>query len=200
MVAGDHTRFFREAVEFSRTRYRAPLPGDADLVLASAYPMDVSLTFARSKALGPLAHAAPHATRVQLAACPEGLGHHALFPYLNGPRFERQLHLARRMSVANPRTLPAKAVRRGAELVSRRLRQAAVHSPVQAYAGQIHATAQRPLLLYAPDEIAGPLPAAIPGVERLGSWERVLARIADDHRDKGRLRVAVYPCAPLHCL
>ncbi|MEA2616932.1 MAG: lactate racemase [Chloroflexota bacterium] len=200
IVAGDHLRFYREAVEFSRTRYRAPAPGDADVVLANAYPMDVSLTFARSKALAALAHAGPAASRVLVAACPEGLGHHALFPFLNGPRLERQRHMARKLSVVRPATVPGKVIRRGARLVRRGTRPAPDARPVQGYAGEIHAGPHRPVLLHAPAGLAGPLPAAIPGMELVDSWEGVLARIAQDHPGRTRLRVAVYPCGPLHCL
>ena len=49
VVSGDHRRYYEAAVAFSRNRYRAPLPGHADLVVSNAYPIDVSLTFMRSK-------------------------------------------------------------------------------------------------------------------------------------------------------
>src|SRR4029077_5228670 len=83
-----------------------------DVVIANAYPMDVSLTFARSKGLAPLAHSGSQASRVLIAACPEGLGLHRIFPYLNGPRFEAQIHRLRRWSIVRPSTIPKRAVRK----------------------------------------------------------------------------------------
>lgn len=200
IVAGDPRGLYADAVEFSRTRYRAPVPGDADVVLANAYPMDVSLTFARSKALASLAHAAPAASRILVAACPEGLGHHALFPYLNGPRFERQRHIARGLSVMRPAALPGKVIRRTARLMRRGSRPQPDARPVQAYAGELRPSPRNPVMLHAPAGLAGSLPAAIPGMELIGGWEAVLARIAAEHPGRTRLRVAVYPCGPLHCL
>src|SRR5439155_21350192 len=95
IVCGDHERYYADAVAFSRDVYRAPPPGDADVVMATAYPMDDSMTFSRSKGVIPLTYAAPSASRVLIAACPEGVGLHGIFPFTNGPRFERSLHLAR---------------------------------------------------------------------------------------------------------
>jgi hypothetical protein len=54
VTCGDHRRYYEEAVGFSQRAYRAPRPTDADVVIANAYPIDVSLTFMRSKGLIPL--------------------------------------------------------------------------------------------------------------------------------------------------
>ena len=70
--------------------------GDADVVISAAYPIDVSLTFMRSKGIIPLLHAAPGASRVLVAACPEGVGHHGLFPFVPNPQRWRYRHMARR--------------------------------------------------------------------------------------------------------
>jgi hypothetical protein len=48
------------------------------LVIANAYPMDLSATFVRSKGMIPLAHAAAGASRVLIGAASEGMGNHGL--------------------------------------------------------------------------------------------------------------------------
>src|SRR5215218_4367496 len=111
VVCGDHRRYYPEAVAFSLRAYRAPGPRDADVVIANAYPIDVSLTFMRSKGLIPLLLAKPGASRLLVAACSEGVGHHGLFPFLDAPPWHRPLHLTRTVR-ARPGAVPAKAARR----------------------------------------------------------------------------------------
>jgi nickel-dependent lactate racemase len=96
VTVGDPLRHYEQAVAFSLRAYRAPLPGGADVVVSNAYPIDVSLTFMRSKGITPLMHARPGASRVLLSACSEGVGHHGLFSFANRTRFQRQIHLARK--------------------------------------------------------------------------------------------------------
>jgi lactate racemase len=74
VVCGDHRRSYPETVAFSQRAYRAPGPGSADVVIANAYPIDVSLTFMRSKGITPLLLAKPGASRVLVSACSEGGG------------------------------------------------------------------------------------------------------------------------------
>src|SRR4051794_25650761 len=105
VVGGDHRRYYADAVAFALETYRTPLPGDADVVISNAYPIDVSLTFMRSKGIIPLLHAAPGASRVLVSACPEGLGHHGLFPFVPNPGRWRYRHMARRAR-APPGVLP----------------------------------------------------------------------------------------------
>ena len=96
-VSGDHHAYYPDGVAFSRRAYSAPPPGDADVVVVNAYPADVSLTFTRSKGTAPLHLARPGASRILISACSEGLGYHGLFPFMNGPRFEKQVHILRRL-------------------------------------------------------------------------------------------------------
>ena len=91
VVCGDHERYYGDAVAFAREAYRAPFPGDADVVVANAYPVDTSLTFMRSKGMTPLLHAAPEASRIVVAPCPEGVGLHRVFPFVSGPRLAKPI-------------------------------------------------------------------------------------------------------------
>ncbi len=79
-VAGDPVAAYAEAAAYSRAAYAAATPADADVVIANAYPMDISATFMRSKGIIPLQHASRSASRILIAACPEGIGHHGLYP------------------------------------------------------------------------------------------------------------------------
>lgn len=199
-VSGDPLAYHAEAAAFSRRAYAAELPGDADVVIANAYPMDVSLTFARSKGLAPLYHERRGASRVLVAGCPEGLGYHGLFPYLNGPRFETQLHQLRRLSVLRPRSLPAKVARR----VRGRLLRGSPSGPPAALPEAAEprppGLPRRPLRLFAPGLVPGDLPAGIPGVQTSSDWAEVVRAIAAEQPSAAGLRVAVYTCAPLQCL
>lgn len=204
VVAGDPRATFPAAVEFSRSTFSVGMPGsEHDVVVANAYPMDVSLTFARSKGLAPLARVNPGASRVFVAACPEGLGLHRLFPYLNGPRYESMVHRLRRWSVVRPSAIPNRAVAK----VRRKLGRlsspqapapTAAHRPRQEFAGQVAGTGE--LHLWTPMAPPGSLPNVIPGVRNAESWAEIVARVEAEHPGMQRLKVAVYPCAPLQVL
>jgi nickel-dependent lactate racemase len=201
-VSGDHRAYYRDAVRFSREAFAARTPGDADVVIVNAYPMDVSLTFTRSKGMAPLYQAAPGASRVLVAACPEGLGYHGLFPFLNGPRFERQLHQLRRLSVVRPAAVPGKLARRASRLVRSCIRRGGGLAPAPVASSQPPAgrTGPRhPVHFHAPDAGAD-LPDHIPGLLREPGWDEVLRALRSEQAGKDRVHVLVYPCAALHCL
>lgn len=205
VVAGDPEIFFEEAAEFARRHYSTAVAGDAyDVAIANAYPMDASLTFARSKGLAPLAFAGAHASRVLIAACPEGLGLHGLFPYLNGPRFETQIHRLRRLSVMRPSTIPPRVVRKlrakiTRPIASRQPTQAAFRQRQQ-FAGEVSTSGGKVVHLWAPMAPPGSLPEVMPGFSRVTDWDDVVTSIQAEHPDRDTLRVALYPCSPLQCL
>jgi len=129
-VSGDHLAYYRDAADFSRQAYSVPAPGDADVVLVDAYPMDNSLTFTRSKGMAPLFRARAGASRIVLSACSEGIGHHGLFPFMNRPRFEKQIHIARRLSVLRLETIAGKVLGRARRaLAPNRARTSAAAAP-----------------------------------------------------------------------
>jgi nickel-dependent lactate racemase len=205
VVAGDPDVFYEEAALFSRLCYQAEPPGDRyDVVIANAYPMDVSLTFARSKGLAPLAHAGRESSRILIAACPEGLGLHRLFPYLNGPRFEAHVHRLRRWSVVRPSTIPGRASRKARAAIGKLRRgRVAAHAPEhprQQYAGQVGNAERHPVHLWAPMAPAHSLPSSIPGMRRAADWMDIVSAIEAEHMGRDDLRVAIYACAPLQCL
>jgi lactate racemase len=193
LVCGDHERYYADAVAFARDAYRAPLPGDADVVVSNAYPIDVSLTFMRSKGVIPLVHAKPGASRVLVAACPEGVGRHGLFPFVPDPKRWRYRHMARRVR-AQPGVVPAKLARRAVRLLRPR------HRPDGGGAAPAAPAAPRPIWLHAPGRAPGELPVNLPGMTAVYAWPEVVERIRAEQDGRDGLRVAVYPCAPLHVL
>jgi nickel-dependent lactate racemase len=182
LVSGNHFQYYAEAVRFSREVFRAPLPVDADVVVANAYPMDISLTFMRSKGIIPLLSARPGASRVVVASCSEGVGIHGLFPFMSQSRLERPRHLARTITVGDRRALARRAVRR---LFGKAARKAEHNNPIW---------------LYVPPEVAGRLPDRIPGLTALYSWSEVVRRLEAEQCAQPRVRALVYACAPLQVL
>ena len=169
-------------VRFARDTFAAPPPGDADVVIANAYPMDTSLTMARFKGVIPLRHARPAASRLLIAASPEGLGRHALFPFARPSALQPLREKWRRLSVRPKRELAARALRR----LLRPRGNGRTETPA----------AGRPILLL---HDAPSMPDALPGLEIVADWADALHRIRREQGDRP-LRVVVYPCAPLQCV
>jgi D-aspartate ligase len=201
VVSGDHRRYYDEAVAFAMQAYLAPLPRDADVVVSNAYPMDASLTFMRSKGILPLLHAKPGASRVVVAPCSEGVGHHGLFPFVNAPRFQRQRHFMRVVA-----TTPSKAPLKGARLVSRKVGSVlgqAVRRDQPASPGSAEVVPggrTAPIWLFAVGQPPGSLPAKIPGMVAVYEWSEILQRIRHEQAGRSGLKVVAYPCAPLQVL
>ncbi len=196
IVSGDHDLYYHDAVAFSRQRYKAPLPTEADVVISNAYPIDVSLTMMRIKGIIPLLHAKPGASRVLVAGCPEGVGYHDLFPFIGGPRFTRERNWGR-SAMAHPRTVPRKAARKVRQRIARARRPPA--EATSAPVSQARQTAN-PIWLYVPGEATRSFPAEIPQMTLSDTWEDVLETIVREQHPRTALEVMIYPCAPLHVL
>jgi hypothetical protein len=148
----------------------------------------------RSKGIIPLLWTAPGASRIMVAACSEGVGYHGLYPFANEPRYQRQRHLLRRLSVVPPRAIPREVAGRAARRlrsVSRRLLDA---RPKQS------ASPAHPIRLYCPGLGWDSLPAHIPGMVRAATWPEVIDRVRAEQGGRDSLRLVVYPCAPLQVL
>jgi nickel-dependent lactate racemase len=192
VVAGDWTRHFMDSVAVSRQVYAAPPPDDADVVVANAYPMDVSLTFMRSKGIIPLLRGRPEASRIMVAACSEGVGSHGLFPFAVLPPFERERQMIRK-AMARPREAPAKAARK-VRNVMKRLPSRTRAGPRAGYGPP---RPPGPIWLFG---AKGPLPGSIPGMRPAETWEQTIRAVQGEQAGRGSLRVVVYPCAPLQVL
>ncbi len=89
LVAGDAVKAHREGVRLSREMYGVRLPGKADVVIASAYPMDQDLRQAGKAVLNVAGACRPGGVIVVFMRCEQGLGNVGL------PRFAAPLSLVR---------------------------------------------------------------------------------------------------------
>jgi hypothetical protein len=104
VFAGDKVAAFQKAVEWAGAHYvvdDVDLGRQVDVVIADTYPFDTSLVFACSKGIWPVTGNGT-SSRVALAACPLGLGHHELAP-LSMPTWRR---VAQRLRHLRLRQLP----------------------------------------------------------------------------------------------
>jgi nickel-dependent lactate racemase len=181
LVCGDWRVFYPREVEFARQTYAAPPPRDADVVISNSYPIDLSLTFMRSKGIIPLLRAAPGASRILLSGCAEGVGRHGLYP-LERSSLERAQHLLRTAWFTRTE-IPAKLRKR-------------LKAKVQRGAGEAEPTLLPMRLFVSAD---GALPAGAGGFTLHRSWTRLVEDVrAEQRRDD--LDVVVYPCAPLQVI
>ncbi len=195
LAVGDWEHFYNEEVSFARQAYRAPLPEGADVVISNAYPIDVSLTFMRSKGVIPLVHAPPHASKILISACSEGVGHHGLFPYISTSKLDRPRRAAR-YALARPGRVPQMVAGRLKRKLSSRSGPARTSEKASTFSEQRRSSS--PIWLYAPGQVA--LPEQIPGMRQVDSWPGVLDRVTDEQTRRGSLEVVIYPCSPLQVL
>lgn len=188
--SGDPQQYFAEACAEAIRLFGAPMPGDADVVISNAYPMDLSATFVRSKGIVPLVHARPGASRILIGGASEGLGHHGLFPLVAG----RGAGL--RQILRTARNVPRVEVPR---LAARRLARAARQS-FGALSRQREATTSplRPVLFH-PTTGTG-LPSLIAGMRTEPSWERIIGIVEREQAEVTPIRAVIYPCSPLQVL
>jgi hypothetical protein len=183
LTSGDPFLSYPAEAEFARKTFCVPPPGDADLVICNAYPSDITLPSALMKGITPLEKAAPGASRIVLASCQSGMGHHGLFPLVDRPKHFRLQQIVPRVTHMSARDLVNK--------IARRARRPPVKS------ASIY---RRPIWLYRPVGGAGELPLSVPGIRMGDSWAAISSGVIREQGGRHDLRVVVYPCAPLQLL
>ncbi len=197
LVSGDPQVYYRQEVAFARDAFRAPPPDGADVVIANAFPNDLSVTFVFKKGDFPLRCCAPGSSRVAIAACSEGEGAHAIYPVVGVPILHELRDRLGRLSLLPPREIAAKLARR-----LRWVPAPPAGAPPQARAVLAPALAlreARPVWLFR----TSPEPAAptVPREARLvHAWSEAIHAVRREQGAGHRLRVLVYPCAPLQVL
>jgi nickel-dependent lactate racemase len=88
LFVGDFVEAHRKGVKFARQAYATPVHADADVVIANAYPLDVSLQHA-GKGSWPLKTAKNGAIKIIATAATEGYGYHRLYTRGRRPSGER---------------------------------------------------------------------------------------------------------------
>jgi nickel-dependent lactate racemase len=181
VACGDPLVFQQQEFDFAREMFAAPAPGDADVVIADTYPGDVSLRMASTKGFRPFRLAKRGATRIAIAACAEGRGVHRLFPLGDEPKKESPAHRLQRISGMSPSEFARKLA---AKLAPRR-RDAAAAPP------------ENFVWIYRTRPPREECPARVENMVLVESWEAILHAVRTEQQARERLRVVVYPCAPL---
>jgi lactate racemase len=184
MRAGAPSTCWHELIEPAHRLYRSAAPDGADVVIANAYPNDLSVTFVVMKGMAALELAPPAASRIAIAAAPEGVGLHQLFPIAasRGQRQSERLRRAAALMLRRPDALGRKLARR-----------------VRRLAGP-PASRRRPWLYVPFAESAARLPGEIAGMRVASSWEQVTAAVTAEQGGRADLAVDAYACAPLQWL
>jgi nickel-dependent lactate racemase len=182
-TCGDHFLFQNDEVAFAQHYFRAPSPEEADVVISNAYPNDLSVTAAIQKGTAPLRRTHSGASRILIASCAGGTGHHGLFPVMNQPPCLRALQIGRHVSVMKPGEL--------ARAVVRRIRRGPRPRDT---------TASKPIWFYRPGDQTPGVNWNIPGYRLLDSWSDVLLAVEREQGTGKQLKVFCYPCAPLQRL
>ena len=191
LKCGDHFKYYRDAARFSRERYDAPYPSEADVVIANAYPSDVSYTFMR-KAMKVIRCAPDAATKVAIASNYEGLGAHGLFQQGLGEKIRVYKALYHRISVMEPRVIFQKIMK---NLFGIKPKEQSVEVAEES----AMAPPKENLVLFRPKGPTTPIPG-IEGVTILQEWDAVIQRIKDDQGEEKPLNIQFYSCASLQCI
>jgi nickel-dependent lactate racemase len=185
MVFGDHRVYYEAEARWASETYQIAGPGDADVVVANAYPVDSTLVSAYQKSMVPLRAARPGASRILLASCVLGPGGHGLFPIGYRPTLLERAR--RKASVLSPMEFVA-SVAAGLRLrLSRRISKP---EPVFRW----------PVVLFRPGSSPKPDLAELGDLNLAPTWQAVLETIRTQHPGQERLNVAIYPCASLQVL
>jgi len=105
VFAGDKNIAHRQGVDFASKQYHVQPINGADIIIADMYPFDADLQFAYDRGFWPLHQAKRDASKIVLAACPDGVGDHELFPLESAvqARISRRL---RNFKMRDLKTLP----------------------------------------------------------------------------------------------
>jgi hypothetical protein len=136
------------------------------------YPFDTSWQFAQDRGLWAIECAGPAASRVVIAACPLGLGTHALFP-VDSPLWSR---IARRLK--HFRLVDLDRPLEKLDTVLKLMRQKQHH-----------------LMVLSPGLEEQHVKTMFPRAQRFGEWPMLRAALLARHGE-GPVTVAVYRCAP----
>jgi hypothetical protein len=190
LMCGDHFVYYPEAARFSREQYAAPLPHDADVVIANAYPFDTSFTFMR-KAYKPLDVAPQKATKVMIASNHEGIGIHGLFQHMKPPRFMKYRLLCRELATKEPKEIFSKILKR----------VTLKKKPKKSTLNQNYALPKNTEHLWVCSQNNSSVSTSpVEGITVVPTWNDMLKAIEREQLSKKNIKVRIYPCAALQCL
>ncbi|HEV2355772.1 MAG TPA: lactate racemase domain-containing protein [Puia sp.] len=194
MYCGDPKEYFQEAVAYYRSIFCTSPPPEADVIISNTYPSDLSLTMARMKGFVPLKGSGNGTSKIAIASCSEGPGLHNIFPFVNMPPYYRSRHMLRRLSVLSLDELTAKTGGYLKRKFWKRVRQVSIPRGTSVDNSQ---HPKSPIWLYRAGNQTEKLPSDAPGIRMTSEWSSVLEAVQREQAGKERIRVVVYPCAPL---
>lgn len=202
LMAGDHYTYYPEAAAFSHDRFLAPtVEDDVDVVIANAFPLDISFTFMR-KSYKPLVAAPRSAMKIMIASAYEGIGHHGLFQHVKPPRTLRLRLLYRKLATMGIKRIVVKVFQRiNRRLLKNRVSQVTtVGSETKQQDEAVKAIPNNTdhLWVYRTTINDAKLPD-INSMTVMTSWKEILDEIVKE-RGEDKLKVRIYPCAPLQTL
>ena len=197
LFCGDHYAYYRDAAKFSREVYDAPMPDDADVVIANGYPSDVSYTFMR-KGNRPILVAPKHAVKIMIGSNPEGLGNHGLYPQGKSKQYLALKAILDRVRIMETRVIIQKVIK-NLPFMKKKKAESNQNEVSESTYSVDTSNANDTLWVYNPDATSGPMPA-ISEVKIFSQWDSILAVIGDTFPGRTDIRVRIYPCAPLQCL
>ena len=173
LFAGDRILAHREGARVAATKFTVTPVSDAQIVVTNTYPFDANLWFV-PWGLWPLQLAPPGSTKVALADGSQGPGSHRLKP--------TELSFAERAWVRLLTLRPRHAWKQARHLFTslRRTRSRRVLE----------------FLMLCPNISREDLAKRFPVAVQFRAWDELLAELKKRH-PQGRVKVAVYPCAPL---
>jgi len=172
IFAGDKNIAHRQGVEFASKQYHVQPMNGADIIIADIYPFDADLQFAYDRGFWPLHQAKRDASRIVLAACPDGVGDHELFPLESAVqvRISRRL---RNFKMRDLKTLPYR-IKSGRNMIKKK------SLDFMMLTQGISEEELRPIF---------------PNGEIYHQWDNLLLELKRRHT-KPPVKVAVYKCAP----
>lgn len=179
LFVGDRQLAHWRGVQWATNLYHIAPVHDAQIVVADIYPFDINLQFAHDRGFWPLEGLAPSVSKVGIAACPQGVGSHDLYPISH--------------------TLTARLARRLKHLQLKEFRD-----PWYKLQTMIHLWREKrqELLMYVPvwEGAQGLTPAQLhavfPRAKLYAAWPQLLVELQTRHLQLP-VKVAVYQCAPL---
>jgi hypothetical protein len=193
------------------TRFHAPDPTDADVVIGNAFPGDTSVYFMR-KAMGPIERAPADATSVMIASNGDGLGFHGLYYPTHSPRmnayrmrYERMAILERNVILQKiwkklTRGTPALGESAGesaGETTTAESNANAASDASVAVEAPTQVQRSRHVWVYSPP--GGYVGNGVDSMTITGSWQRILDEMGRGRSDQ-RVKVRIYPCSKLQCI
>lgn len=173
LLVGDKILAHRQGVKFATELYTISPVKDADIIVSDMYPFDTSLQFVPSRGLWPLIDGKSKALKVAIAACPLGLGYHALAP-ISMPLSSRFLRKLKYLQSKESLHLISRIKTLKKILMRRRLE----------------------FMMLSPGITREELKMVFPKANLYSTWSGILGELEFRHRNLP-VKVAVYPCSPL---